>query len=358
MQEAAKPSKQRSKKVGLPPGSLVYIGQERTHKAHVSVIHFDGHGLTERIVATPDECLPLPETGVTWINVDAVHDSQLLGRFGELFQLHPLMLEDILNTEQRPKLEVSDKVIYIMAKMLEYRAGTRTIMSEQVSMVLGERWILTFQEELGDEFEPIRERLRAGSPRLRDSGPDYLAYALLDTMVDRYFLVLEQLGEELERLEDQMDSMQNLSPDLLRDMHDIKRELIFMRKTVWPMREVVSTLQNLDSPLMKPATTAYLRDVHDHAIQVIDSLETYRDLLSSAQDLYLSIISNRMNEVMKVLTVMSSIFIPLTFIVGVYGMNFRYMPELETPWAYPAVWVVMLVIALSLLLIFRRKRWL
>jgi len=222
-------------------------------------------------------------------------------------------------------------------------------------MVIGPNFLLTFEEEQGDEFDVIRERLRGHSQRLRSGGPGYLAYTLVDTVVDRYFLAIEKIGQSLESLEDSL--MADPPPNILKEVHHLKREMIFLRKYIWPVREVVSALQHADTELLTPETQVYLRDVYEHAVQVLDTLETYRDLLGGIQDLYLSVLSNRMNEIMKVLTVMSSVFIPLTFIVGVYGMNFKTMPELDLKWGYPAVWVVMLFLAWWMLRYFKRKRW-
>lgn len=357
MDEAGKLIKKRSKKIGLPPGTLVYIGEERTHKAQITVMEFSSKGFREYTAANPSDCLPLKKNAVTWINVDAIHDSALLAAFGEAFHLQPMLLEDVLNTEQRPKCEKAGDAVYVMLKMLDYDTESQTILTEQISMIIGDHWLLTFQEEVGDEFDMVRQRLRTGGHKLRDSGADYLAYSLLDIIVDRYFMVLEKLSDELEALEDRLEDSAGLSSEILHDIHTIRRELIFLRKSVWPIREVISALQTLDTRLITQATHNSLKDVYDHTIQIIDTLETYRDLLSSIQDLYLSSLSNRMNEIMKVLTMISTVFIPLTFLVGVYGMNFRYMPELNEPWAYPAVWAVMIVMAIGMLIFFRRKGW-
>jgi magnesium transporter len=347
----------RSKKVGLPAGSLVYVGDNPSaHKPVISVMEYDGETLNERRVENLAELLPLkPAPITTWINVDGVHDEAVLAEFGQAFKLHPLLLEDILNTDQRPKAELMENLIYVIVKMFDFDQTQQSLMPEQVSLVIGSHFLLTFEEEEGNEFDGIRERLRANSARLRTGGPGYLAYSMIDTVVDRYFLSLEKIGLCLESLEDSL--MQEQPPNILKDVHHIKRELIFLRKYIWPVREVVSTLQHSDTELLSPQTLVYLRDVYEHTIQVMDTLETYRDLLGGIQDLYLSVLSNRMNEIMKVLTVMSSVFIPLTFIVGVYGMNFEFMPELKQPWAYPAVWLVMLFIAWWMLRYFRRKHW-
>lgn len=347
----------RAKKVGLPPGSLVYVGKDQpAHKAVITVIEYNGELLNERQVDTLAELLPLkPAPVTTWINVDGVHDAGVLAAFGEAFHLHPLLLEDILNTDQRPKCEFMDDLIYVILKMFDFDQEQQSLVPEQVSLVVGPNFLLTFEEEKGDEFDIIRDRIRGNSQRLRAGGPGYLAYSLIDTVVDRYFLSLEKIGQCLEDLEECL--MSDQPPNILQDVHHIKRELIFLRKYIWPVREVVATLQHADSVLLSQQTQIYLRDVYEHTIQVMDTLETYRDLLGGIQDLYLSVLSNRMNEIMKVLTVMSSVFIPLTFIVGVYGMNFEYMPELKSRWGYGAVWVIMLLLAGWMLRYFKRKRW-
>ena len=348
----------RSSKIGLPPGSPVYIGPEKpvSVQPQLTIIEYDANTFAECEVKHPQDILPLkPSPMVNWINVDAVHNVPVLAELGEAFKLHPLMLEDILNTDQRPKVEIMDDAVYIILKMFDFDMGTQDIVTEQVSLVLGRNFLITFQQEVGNEFDPVRQRLKADGGRLRKEGPDFLAYTLLDVVVDRYFLVLEKIGECLEDVEESLFSRP--PADTLARLHHIKRELIFMRKNVWPVREVVASLQRSDTQLIQPATQTYLRDVYDHTIQAMDTLETYRDLLGGIQDLYLSILSNRMNEIMKVLTVISTIFIPLTFIVGVYGMNFHYMPELSQPWGYPAVWLVMLLIAGGMVIYFKRQRW-
>lgn len=348
----------RSKKVGLPPGSLVYVGDKvNGHAAtKITAIQYNSSSMTEIVVAQPEDLLPLLSAQtVTWINVDSIHNAELLAKFGQLFNLHPLLLEDILNTEQRPKSDELDGVIYVILKMFDFNMQQQHIVTEQVSLVIGSNFLITFLEEVGNEFDPIRERLRANGQRLRGSNSGYLAYSILDTLVDRYFMMLEKLGLALEEKEEKLVTGQ--PSNLLKDLHHLKREMIFLRKNIWPVREVVANLQRSEARLMDDQTRMYLRDVYEHTIQAMDTLDTYRDLLGGIQDLYLSILSNRMNEVMKVLTVISTIFIPLTFIVGVYGMNFEYLPELKVRWAYPAVWCVMVAIASGLIIFFKRKKW-
>ncbi|WP_303673436.1 magnesium/cobalt transporter CorA [Vampirovibrio chlorellavorus] len=348
----------RSLKAGLPPGSLVYIGRAKkalSAQPRITVMTFENGTVSERTVESVAELMPLkPAPAIAWINVDAVHDAKLLAEFGEAFHLNPLLLEDILNTEQRPKAEHVDGLTYIILKLFEFQTPQEEIFSEQVSIVTGPHFILSFMDEVSDEFEPLRNRLRTNSQRLSSLGPGYLAYSLLDTIVDSYFSVLEEIGARLEYLEDTLSGEQ--PPNILQSVHRLRRELIFLRKNIWPVRDMINLLQHLDSETLLPLQP-YLRDVYDHTIQVMDTLESYRDLLSGLQDLYLSVLSYRMNDVMKVLTVMSTIFIPLTFIAGVYGMNFKYMPELQSHWGYPLVWGVMILSALGMLAYFRHKRW-
>ncbi len=348
--------KRRSKKVGLPPGTLVHIGEKKTEKVRISIIDFDELRFEEREVKTIEECLPIKDKPtVTWINVDGIHQVEVVERIGRCFKLHPLLLEDVVNTDQRPKMEDYGDYIFIVLKMLYYSEKESEIRAEQVSLVLGSNFVLTFQEKEGDVFTPIRDRIRNGKGRIRKMGSDYLAYSLLDAIVDNYFTILEKIGEKVEDIEE--DLVTNPSTETIHSIHNLKREMIYLRKSVWPLREVVSRLERWDSALIKDTTVIYLRDVYDHTIQVIDAVETFRDILSGMLDIYLSSISNRMNEVMKVLTIIATIFIPLTLIAGLYGMNFRYMPELEWRWGYPIVIIVMLIIGISMLIYFRRRKW-
>ncbi|MHB8841103.1 MAG: magnesium/cobalt transporter CorA [Candidatus Aquicultor sp.] len=350
--------KKRSAKAGLPPGSLVHIGDKKSGEVKITILDYDEHSFSEREATEVKECFPFRDTPtVSWINLEGIHDTDILEKLGECYGLHPLVLEDILNTDQRPKFEDYRDYVYIVLKMIYYDNVENGIVTEQISLILGKNYVLSFQEGIeGDIFDPIRERIRTGANKLRAQGADYLAYSLIDAVVDSYFAVLEKLGEDIEYLED--DLIANPGQDALHHIHNLKHQMIYLRKSVWPLREVIAALERGESPLIKEATMIYLRDVYDHTIQVIDTIETLRDMLSGMLDIYLSSISNRMNEVMKVLTIIATIFIPLTFIVGIYGMNFRYMPELDSRWAYPAVWVVMIVIVAFMLAYFRRRKWL
>jgi magnesium transporter len=349
--------KKRSVKSGLPPGTLVHIGMKMVAKSSIRIIDYDEQGVREKNNAPLDECLPFRDTEtVTWIDIEGLQDTGLLERLGKSYGLHPLILEDILNTDQRPKLDDMESYLYVVLKMLDYDESSLEIVSEQVSVVLGRNFVISLQEgREGDLLEPLRERIRGGKGRIRKMGSDYLAYSILDNIIDRYFLILEKLGEKIEVLEEALIS--DPRPETLRQIHQLKREMIFLRKSVWPLREVIYGLEKNDSGLIQQSTRIFLRDVYDHTIQIIDSIETFRDMLSGMLDIYLSSVSNRMNQVMKVLTIIATIFMPLTFLAGVYGMNFKHMPEIGWPWGYPMVLLVMIGVAVAMLKYFRKKKW-
>ena len=349
--------KKRSTKSGLEPGSLIHIGEQMVEETVISIITYSEDHFEERVAASVEECFDVKgQPYVTWINIEGIHDVDVLEKLGECFGLHPLVLEDILNTDQRPKLEDFGDYVYIVLKMLFSEDDNAGITSEQVSLILGANVVISFQEGIvGDLFNSVRARLRNDKTKIRRMGADYLAYTLVDSIVDNYFAILEGLGEHIETIEDEL--IAHPEPETLNDIHYLKREMIFLRRSVWPLREVINSLERGESLLIKDATRIYLKDVYDHTIQVIDTIETFRDMLAGMLDIYLSSISYKMNEVMKVLTIIATIFIPLTFIVGIYGMNFNYMPELDVWWAYPVVWAVMLVIALVMVVYFRRRRW-
>ncbi len=354
----AKLIKKRSKKAGLPPGTLVHIGEKGVGEPKVTLIDYDEANFEEREVRAPEECFPFKEKPtVTWINVEGVHQIEVIEKLGHCFGFHPLVLEDILNTDQRPKMEVYGDYIYIVLKMLYEGDGNRPVEAEQVSLILGSNFVISFQEgKEGDVFNPVRERLRTGKGHIRKMGPDYLAYSLIDMIVDNYFLILESVGEKVELLEEEL--MAHPTTTTLQEIQRLKNEMIFLRRAVWPLREVVSGLGRKESPLVKETTEIYLRDVYDHTVQVMDTIEIYREMLSGMLDIYLSSVSNRLNSVMKVLTIIATIFMPLTFIAGIYGMNFKYLPELEWRWGYLAVWLVFVAVGVSMLIYFRKRKWL
>lgn len=346
-----------ARKAGLSPGTLVHVGEVKEERVEISLMDYDEFSFREKKVASVEECLSFKETPtVTWINIDGLHEVEVVEALGEHFDLHPLMMEDILHTAQRPKMEDYERTLFLVLRMLRYDEKKQQIDEEQVSLVLGRNWVISFQEKTGDVFDPVRERIRNERSRLRKLGADYLAYALIDAIVDHYFGLLEKLGDQVETLGEEL--VENPTPKTLGEIHTLKRELLFMRKSVWPLREVISRLQRGESPLFNGQTLLYLRDVYDHTIQVIDTVETLRDMIAGMLDIYLSSLSNRMNEVMKVLTIIATIFIPLTFIAGIYGMNFQFMPELYWSWGYYGTLGVMGAVAIGMLIYFKRKKWL
>jgi magnesium transporter len=280
---------------------------------------------------------------------------EVVETLGRQFSLHPLLLEDVANTDQRPKLDDYETYIFVVIKMLSLTARSE-IAVEQVSLVLGRNYVLSFQENGTDVFQPVRERLRGGKGRLRQSGADYLLYALVDAIVDQYFAVLESLGEKIEAL--QQTVVADPKPETLNDIHALKRQLLFVRRAVWPLRDVMTNLSRSDCPCLQQSTKVFFRDVYDHVVQIVDTIETLREMVSASLDIYLSSVSYRLNAVMRVLTVITTIFMPLGFIASIYGMNFEYMPELRSPWGYPLVLGVMGAVGVGMLILFRKKRWL
>lgn len=341
-------------KTGAPPGTIVYSGKDTFEKVKITLLEYNDSEFIEKNFYNFSECLESVNPNmVKWINVDGIHKVELIEAIGKHYNIHPLTLEDIVNTNQRSKFEDYDSYVVSIMKMIYYDEEIR---SEQLSVILMEGMVISFQEIYGgDAFDMIRNRIRQGKGRIRKMGADYLAYALLDAVVDCYFTILEKFGDRIELLEEEL--MEEPTKQTLKQLHHMKREMIFLRKAVWPMRELINNLERSETELIKPSTDIYLRDLHDHAVRVIDTVETFRDLLSGMMDIYLSSVSNRMNEVMKVLTIITTIFVPVTFIVGVYGMNFDFMPELHSKWGYPLTWLVILITIGSLLIYFRRKKW-
>jgi magnesium transporter len=293
---------------------------------------------------------------VTWINIDGLHETDIIAKLGAGFDLHPLIQEDILNTNQRPKFQNCDTYLYVVLQMLTYDTARQCVESEQVSFILGTGFVLTFQERVGDVFDVIRDRIRKAGGRIRKAGADYLLYCLIDAVVDNYFNILENFGERIDTVEEEL--LTDPSADQLRRVHSLKRDLITLRKSIWPLREMVNAMDKTESVLITKTTHPYLRDLYDHTIQVIETVETFRDIAGGLQDIYLSSTSNRMNAVMKVLTIIATVFMPLTFIAGVYGMNFDFMPELGWRYGYLAIWIVMLGVVGVMLLYFKKKKWL
>lgn len=344
------------------PGTLTYVGEETTIKTVIKRIEYNESFYRQEVATTLEMCTPksAPENPpyTTWLNVTGIHEPKVMERLGQLYDIHPLLLEDIMNTYQKPKVETyEDGHLFVTLKMLHLdKNSTGDIWGEHISLILGKNYLISFQEEQsGDVFTPVIDRLKASVGKTRRSGPDYLLYALIDIIVDNYFLLLEKLSDQLDSLEDQV--INGKHGQALGDLYSLKRELTYSRRIIWPLRDMLAQLIRADDPLVSKKVFPYLRDVNDHVMQIIENLDAYRDLLASLVDVHLSTISNRMNEVMKTLTIFSAIFMPITFIVGVYGMNFKYMPELNQPYGYYTTWAVMVMVTLGMILYFRLKKW-
>ena len=345
----------RSKKTGLPPGTLVHIGERKSETVTISVFRYNSRGCEEQQAAQVESLSPPADDSVIWIDVGGVHRLEVVEMLGKQFSLHPLLLEDVANTDQRPKLDDYETYVFLVLKMLSL-TNRHEISVEQVSLVFGKNYAISFQENGTDVFQPVRERLRGGKGRLRQSGADYLLYALVDAIVDQYFAVLESIGEKIESLQHAV--VADPQPETLNHIHALKRQLLFLRRAVWPLRDVMNSLSRSECPFLQHATKVFFRDVYDHVVQIVDTIETLREMVSASLDIYLSSVSYRLNAVMRVLTVITTIFMPLSFIASIYGMNFEYMPELRSRWGYPVVLVLMAVVGVGMLVLFRKKRWL
>jgi magnesium transporter len=353
----ARKKRNLTRKTGLPPGTLIYTGEKKTEKVSIHLIDYSENSFEEKVIDDIDECvLYKDKPSVSWINIEGIHDTIIIEKTGKIFDLHPLLLEDILNVNQRPKAEDFNNYLFFTLKMLHYDKAKREISFEQVSFVLGKYHVISFQEGIeGDLFDPIRERLKSNKGTIRKKGSDYLVYLLIDAIVDNYYEVLESLDETIEELE--IAVMEERAKDCIAHIQKLKKDLIYLRKSIYPLREAISYILKGESQLVETTTLRYFKDVYDHTIYVFESLETYRDVLTGLLDVYLSSLSNKMNVVMKTLTIISTIFIPLTFIVGVYGMNFDFLPELHWKWSYPLVWLVMISISVYMVFYFKRKKW-
>ncbi len=345
-------------KSGLPPGSLVHIGEKHEIKCKISVTQYNADTLLKHDTASISELKQLQNSAlITWVNIDGLNDVSIVESIGREFNIHSLVLEDILSTHQRPKLEEYEDYFYLVVKCISIDYKNNFILQyEQISILLLANVVITFQEKTDDTFNPIHNRLQNHKGRLRRSSSDYLAYVILDTIVDEYFVVEDSLDEIIDPLEENL--LSNPTVEMLQIIQQIRRELITMKRNISPLRELLTKIQHADSALLQDKTLPYYGDVYDHVLRVSESLESYRERIAAMQDIYLSSISNKMNETMKVLTVFASIFIPLTFIAGIYGMNFEYMPELKWRWAYPALWVLFITIGIGLLIYFKKKKWL
>ncbi len=349
--------KKREETKGQSPGALIFIGNKKVENIRLRVIDYDPSQLKEDELKNIAEGAAFKQTKtVTWINVDGLHDLSIMKEIGKTFDLHPLLMEDILNTGQRPKIEEFDNCLFMVLKMIRYENEKQMIVNEQLSLVLGDTFLLTFQEQPGDVFEPVRERIRNQKGRIRGAGIDYLAYALLDTVVDNYIFIIERMGEKIEDIEQEV--LEKADHEVMEKINTFKREMNFLRKSIRPAREAIIQLSKLDSELIREQTIPFLKDLQDLITHAAEAIDNYRDMLSDQLNLYNSVISNRMNDIMKVLTIFAAIFIPLTFIAGIYGTNFEYLPELHFKYSYFVFWGVMITVAIVMLLFFKKKRWL
>ena len=345
-----------SDKIGLPPGTLVHIGEKKVEEVRIGIFEYDQQTFSYHDFVQPEECCSSSPGKLVWINVDGLHNVELIDDIGKRFDIHSLVLEDIANTGQRAKIDEFDDYLYVVLKMINYHSESGVIEEEQLSLILGDRYLLSFQEKIGDIFNPIRERIKSTKSKIKRKGCDYLMYSLIDAVVDHYYLFTERIGEEIEELEE--DLFGDHADDILPRIHGMKKKLIYARKSMLQLREVMSSLVRSESDLVDEAMKIYFRDVHDHLMHLVEQVDIFREMVSGMLDAHLTNMSNKMNEVMKMLTVISTIFIPLTFLVGVYGMNFSYMPELQWKWGYPAVWGIMLIVMVLMVLFFRGRKWL
>lgn len=350
-----KASKKKKIKAGAPPGTLVYTGENREAEVKVIFTQYNEETINRREISGGE----IPEADkdcVNWYDIEGMNDIALIEKYGQKFKIHPLVLEDVLSVNQRPKFEDYHEGLFILIKSLTFNEETRHIETEQIGFYVKENIVLTFQENTKPTFAAVQSRLTAGRGKIRTRGADYLAYALIDVTVDNYFVILEQIEDLSEKLEERILA----APDnkIKGEIHNLKLQMLTLRKSISPLREAVHRLSNTDNPILKESSEVFIRDLYDHTIQVMDMVDTYRDILNGLYDLYLSEISFKMNSVMQVLTIISTIFIPLTFLAGIYGMNFEHMPELHYRYSYPVFWLVMTAITISLIFYFRRKRWL
>lgn len=350
-------AKTMADKAALSPGSLIHVGDAPRGPASISILDYDPQGIKEYDSTEPDVFRRLAESPrVTWFKVQGVHQVELVREIGEIFSLHPLVLEDLVNTHQRPKLEDYERYLFLVLKIMRYDQQEEEVQAQQVGLILGKGYVLSFDEGQGDPLGPVGSRIHLGKGRIRRLGSDYLAYALMDLAVDSYYSVLDALEARIEDLEE--DLIDKVRSEQLHVLYSLKTEIVHMRKSIWPLREVCSSLLRGDSELISEDAIPFLRDLYDHTVQVIEGCDSLRENITSLIELHMSIVSNRMNEVMKVLTIIATIFIPLTFLAGIYGMNFKYMPELDLPWAYPLLLIIMALVVVLMFVYFRRKKWL
>ena len=347
--------KKRSDKVGLPPGTMIYMGERRIEEEIITIMDYNKeHFLITDIKLIDNQLNDIEEGIVRWINLDGLGQINNIASLGKQFKLHPLLLEDVVNPHQRPKIENFDQYLFIVLNMLRWDKELKKVMTEQISMVLGPNYVITFKEFKSTLFNPIKDRIHQSKGRIRSMGADYLIYALIDVIIDNYFVIMEKIGKRLDEIEEQL--VENPKPETLQAIHLLKREVLTLKKMIWPSRNVINGLQR-EVSFFNDTTQIYLRDIYDHIISIIDTFENYRDVIAGMLDIYLSSISNKMNEIMKILTIISTIFIPLSFLAGFYGMNFIYMPELRSPIAYPIVIILMICVGILMLSYFRKKSW-
>jgi magnesium transporter len=345
-----------SKKIGLPPGSIVYLGEKKVEKVTINLTEYDENNSETYEIKSVKEIAPFTDTPqVTWVSVCGLHETEFLKQVGEKFKIHPLVLEDILNTDTRPKIEITDDYLFIVMKLVMFNPEQKILETEQVSFILGKTFLFSFSEKSDEIFNPIRDRINTQLGKIRKRGSDYLLYALMDIVVDHYFLALEKVEDRIETLDDEV--INNPERSQIESIYNLRNLLLMMRRSIWPLREIVNQLIKDDSDLLDESIEPYLRDIYDHTIHITESIEQQREITNGLMEIYLSMMSNKMNEVMKVLTVIATIFIPLTFIVGIYGMNFPNMPEMNWPWAYFAVWGIMIAVVVGMVVYFRRKNW-
>jgi len=348
--------KKTSSKVGLPPGSIIYVGEQKIEKVKITLTEYDEKNVEICEINSVEEIDPYTDTPqVTWVNVCGLHDTELIKRIGEKFNIHPLVLEDILNTETRPKIEITDDYIFIAMKMLTYNKSEDQVDTEQVSFILGNSFVFSFLEKSDSVFKPIKDRITEQFGRVRKQPSDYLFYALMDVVVDQYFLLLEQIEQNIESLDDEV--IKDGDKSQVEKIYSLKNKLLLTRRSLWPLREIFNRLTREETKLINKKIVPYLRDLLDHTMHITETIEFQREITNGLMETHLSMMSYKMNEVMKVLTVIATIFIPLTFIVGIYGMNFPNMPEMKWPWAYFALWGVMISVVIFMAFYFRRKKW-
>lgn len=348
-------TKNISKKAGLKPGSLIYIGDNKGSQVQISYIHYTMDNITEKSLADLNHIDFYDDSGIHWINIEGLNDTSIIEKLGRIFNIGRLILEDILNTSKRAKADEVDDVFFTILKMIYLSEQGDKIISEQISIIMCRNYILTFQEKPGDVFDTIRDRIRMDKGPIRKKKPDYLCYAIIDAIVDNYFKVLESFEERIEDMEKTL--MEKPDKETLRQIYQIKSELIYLKKSVWPLRDVLYNMYHGEYPLISKDLNLYIKDIYEHLIEVNDNIQLFLDTISNMLDIYLSSINNKMNEVMKTLTIFSTIFIPLSFIAGVYGMNFKYMPELQFKYGYFILWGIMLSIAIGMLAVFKKRKW-